>query len=226
MSSKQRALRGILCLIILVGLAACTRSKPPRERPPFTGIPTLSAPSPTAVETPKPTLQAAAQPAPTQSPTIEGRALTPTLTLAAAQALPSPQPTATLAPTLLLLPTPTLAAPTPTSTEPTTHTVSHVVGPGETLYQIARLYNTTVEAILAWNPSILDPNHLVRGTTLLVPIGPGGRARTHTVGYGENLSSIAARYGVTVEALMQANGLTNRHLIYAGQQLIIPSQGE
>lgn len=122
------------------------------------------------------------------------------------------------------MPTPTPAPATPAARPGTSNikTVSHIVGPGETLYQIARLYHTTVEEILAWNPSIRDPNHLVRGTALLVPVGPGGRARTHTVRYGENLSSIAALYGLTVEDLMQANGLTNRNLIYAGQQLIIP----
>ena len=41
------------------------------------------------------------------------------------------------------------------------------------------------------------------------------------VRYGDTLFSIAQRYGTTVPAIMQANGLTSEY-IYAGQRLIIP----
>ena len=44
----------------------------------------------------------------------------------------------------------------------------------------------------------------------------------HIVQPGENLYRISLRYGVTMEAIMAANGLTNAHRINAGQQLIIP----
>jgi LysM repeat protein len=49
--------------------------------------------------------------------------------------------------------------------------------------------------------------------------------QTHTVRRGETLSSIAARYGTTVQAIVQANGLANANTIYAGQRLIIPGAG-
>jgi putative chitinase len=39
---------------------------------------------------------------------------------------------------------------------------------------------------------------------------------------GDTLSAIALRHGVTVWALVQANGLSNANLIYAGQRLVIP----
>jgi len=42
---------------------------------------------------------------------------------------------------------------------------------------------------------------------------------------GDTLSGIAARYGVSVEAIMAANSLPSRSTIYAGQVLTIPSQG-
>ena len=48
-----------------------------------------------------------------------------------------------------------------------------------------------------------------------------GRA-THVVQAGETLYSIASRYGVTVEAIMAANDLTNANYIYVGQRLVIP----
>jgi LysM repeat protein len=50
-----------------------------------------------------------------------------------------------------------------------------------------------------------------------------GAAFCHTVRPGENLSQIAIRYGVTVQALVAANNLWNPNLIYVGQCLIIPS---
>ena len=45
----------------------------------------------------------------------------------------------------------------------------------------------------------------------------------HYVTFGEGLSGIAAKYGVTVEAILRHNGLTNPDLIYVGQPLIIPT---
>jgi LysM repeat protein len=44
----------------------------------------------------------------------------------------------------------------------------------------------------------------------------------HIVQWGETLSIIAARYGVTVNAIVSANGISNPNYIYAGQSLVIP----
>ncbi len=46
---------------------------------------------------------------------------------------------------------------------------------------------------------------------------------THTVQAGENLFRIALRYSLSVDALAQANGITNPALVYVGQVLKIPS---
>lgn len=46
-------------------------------------------------------------------------------------------------------------------------------------------------------------------------------ARTYTVRAGDNLSSIAARYGTTYQALAAKNGIANPNLIYPGQILKI-----
>jgi LysM repeat protein len=46
---------------------------------------------------------------------------------------------------------------------------------------------------------------------------------THVVQWGETLSIIARRYGVTVSAIVSANGLRNPDYIYAGQTLAIPT---
>ena len=57
---------------------------------------------------------------------------------------------------------------------------------------------------------------------LAAPEKQGG-GQVHVVAWGESLSGIATRYGVTVEALMAANRLANPNMIYIGQQLIIPA---
>lgn len=46
-------------------------------------------------------------------------------------------------------------------------------------------------------------------------------ARTYTVRAGDNLSSIAARYGTTYQAIAAKNGISNPNLIYPGQVLKI-----
>lgn len=50
-------------------------------------------------------------------------------------------------------------------------------------------------------------------------------AATHTVSVGDTLKSIADQYGVSVDALVQANGsvVTNPDLIFPGQTLEIPA---
>jgi murein DD-endopeptidase MepM/ murein hydrolase activator NlpD len=45
---------------------------------------------------------------------------------------------------------------------------------------------------------------------------------SHQVSAGETLLAIAARYGVSVNDLVRANGLSNPDVIFAGQTLIIP----
>jgi len=47
----------------------------------------------------------------------------------------------------------------------------------------------------------------------------------HTVQPGENLFRIALRYGTTVQAIANANGIANPAMIYVGQVLAVPSSG-
>ena len=109
------------------------------------------------------------------------------------------------------------------SETPPTGTIHHVVQAGETLAQLARNYRTSIQAIVDANPGIsADPNHVKPGTELIITVGTAPVQRTHTVLYGESASGIARRYGVTVQALVQANGLRNPNQLQAGQVLIIP----
>ena len=47
----------------------------------------------------------------------------------------------------------------------------------------------------------------------------------HVVQSGETLGALAQRYGVSIEALMQANGLTDPNVLQVGQTLMIPISG-
>jgi len=49
---------------------------------------------------------------------------------------------------------------------------------------------------------------------------------THVVQKGENLFRIALRHGSSVEAIANANGITNPALVYVGQKLVIPFSGD
>lgn len=73
----------------------------------------------------------------------------------------------------------------------------------------------TAEAPAAENPTPVPP-------TAVPPVGTAG---THPVQAGETLFTIALRYGLTVEELAAANGITNVNILSAGQELIIPVPG-
>jgi hypothetical protein len=50
-----------------------------------------------------------------------------------------------------------------------------------------------------------------------------GMTIIHTIQQGENLYRIARKYGTSVQAIAQANGITDVTLIEAGQKLVIPN---
>ncbi|HWE67833.1 MAG TPA: LysM peptidoglycan-binding domain-containing protein [Acidimicrobiales bacterium] len=103
------------------------------------------------------------------------------------------------------------------------------VAPGQTLTQIAQAYGTTVTALAAAN-GITNPNQVLSGATLVVPgsattASPSAASRTITVVSGDTLSTLAARYGVTMAALAAANRITNPNQILIGATLVVPGPG-
>jgi LysM repeat protein len=99
----------------------------------------------------------------------------------------------------------------------------YVVQRGDTLTRIALAYGTTVWAIAQAN-GIWNVDYIRVGQVLLIPVPgptPGPVPTIYIVQPGDTLSGIAWRFGTTVWALAQANGIWNPNLIYIGQRLYI-----
>jgi LysM repeat protein len=108
----------------------------------------------------------------------------------------------------------------------------HRVGRGDTLALLALRYGTTIRVLQEANG--LAGRTMIRvGQRLRVP-GPAGtqstrravqepRRMTHRVSRGETLAALARRYGTTIAAIQQANGMARRTTIRTGQRLHIPS---
>ncbi len=97
--------------------------------------------------------------------------------------------------------------------------IVHTVKKGDTLYSIAREYETTVDEILKLNN--LGTTALSIGQTLKIPQKTQS-SLTYTVQKGDSLWKIANNFGVSVDSIIQANNLSGTNLSI-GQQLIIPS---
>lgn len=69
--------------------------------------------------------------------------------------------------------------------------------------------------------ALLIASHLVSGSPP-ARAQDGSSPTAHIVQAGDNLYRIALRYGVTIDALMAANGLTTTSVIVPGQTLAIP----
>ncbi len=61
-------------------------------------------------------------------------------------------------------------------------------------------------------------------TPVPTPGSPAMDARTYIIQWGDTLSSIAIRFGVSIWDLMELNGLSSWSLIFAGQELIISGE--
>ena len=106
-----------------------------------------------------------------------------------------------------------------------TRTLTVYVRAGDTLWAIAREYGTTVEAIVREN-RIVDPNRIFAGERLRITLpARGSGEEIYTVRRGDTPISIAGKFGVTLSALEDRNGLERGKTIYAGDKLSIPGAG-
>lgn len=109
---------------------------------------------------------------------------------------------------------------------------TYTVKSGDTLWGISQTYGVSVSDIKAWNNLSSDMLHIGQNLIINKNTAPAAPTTTVTpapatdavyiVQAGDTLWTIAARYGITVEQLMQANQLSSEAL-YIGNRLIIPN---
>ena len=122
--------------------------------------------------------------------------------------------------------------------------VQHVVKRGETLAKIARKYGVSIDDIKALND--IENDVVQRGQLLMIPVVEKGSQAasttedkaetkqsakaettptTYKVRKGDTLGKIADKFGTTVDAIMQANGMSNSE-IKVGQTLQISGKAK
>jgi LysM repeat protein len=129
---------------------------------------------------------------------------------------------------------------------PTTYTVRH----GDTVSGIAGRYGLSTASVLALNglgwKSLIFPGQTLRlaaapapaATPPAVPSSPSTApasttpappapaptpaSTTYVIQRGDTVTSIARRFGVTIPAILSANGLSTSSIIYTGRTLVIP----
>lgn len=102
----------------------------------------------------------------------------------------------------------------------------HTVKKGENLSTIAKKYGVSVQVVKAQNP-LKNPNKLYVGSKLKIPgnktASSSSSSKTvyHRVKKGENLSTIAKTYGVSIASIKANNKLANPNKLYVGTRLKI-----
>lgn len=177
---------------------------------------------------------AVASAGPSASPTLVPATPAPSTT-----ATPSPTPESTPQPTA-----PSTAAPSPTpagSPDPLTALpgcpgvpgcYEYLIRRGDSLSGVASRYAIPVSIVRALNPEITDASTIVVGQILFLGRDPFLRlppcdavpdCSKYTVRPGDRLSTIAGRFGITVDAILAANPqITDANAIFSGQVIQLP----
>nr|WP_147535222.1 LysM peptidoglycan-binding domain-containing protein [Bacillus marasmi] len=96
---------------------------------------------------------------------------------------------------------------------------------GDTLYSIARRFQSSVETIMKINhifPPVTDPGLIYPGNVLLVPTQNTAKVN-YIVQFGDNINRIATRFSTFSDLLAGINRITNPNLIYQGHSLVVPA---
>ncbi len=99
----------------------------------------------------------------------------------------------------------------------------YVVSKNDTLYSIAKKFNTTVNEIVKLNN--LSTDDLYIGEKLIIPYDDNNvnDSDSYVVKKGDTLWSIASNNGLTVNELIKINNLSSNNII-AGQKLKLPKE--
>ena len=101
----------------------------------------------------------------------------------------------------------------------------YTIRSGDTLFALANRFNVTVSEIIAANPGI-DPNALRVGQIICIPAPSPGRCPSGSSEYvirsGDTFFNIAARFNISVQALIDANPGVNPNELQIGQVICVP----
>jgi len=109
----------------------------------------------------------------------------------------------------------------------------YIVARGDSLKGLAVRFDTTVEALLAANPAITNPNVIYEGQQLKVYVSqtpppqppPSPSGQVYYVQHGDTLRKIASKFSTTVDAILRVNPqIGNPNVIYVGQAISIPAR--
>lgn len=120
------------------------------------------------------------------------------------------------------------------ASQPTGANSEHVIQKGDTIGDMAKKYGVSVQAILDANPGV-QPRRLRINDRLVIPppsptrssavveepLPPG--AESYLVKRGDNLTTIARKFGVTVRSLREANNIRGDRIV-PKQRLVIPAK--
>ena len=103
----------------------------------------------------------------------------------------------------------------------------HVVKRGETLASIAKLHSVSISTVLSINSlsakAIIFPGQRLTIGSVIPKKSAAITPDLHIVQTGETLASIANKYGIQLQMLLAANGLTESSLVYGGQSIKLKS---
>ena len=100
------------------------------------------------------------------------------------------------------------------------NTINYTVKRGDNLYNIAKIYNTSVTVLM--NLNNLTNTNLSIGQVLKIPTSSSPTNNEYIVKAGDNLYSIANRYNTTVSSIISMNNLKSNNLSI-GQILKLPN---
>ncbi len=103
----------------------------------------------------------------------------------------------------------------------------YIVQPGDTLSEIAAMFNVSMESIMQAN-GITNPNQLQVGQRLTIPglDWVQGVLISQPMPFGETLRSLGRRYSVSMDSMARLNRVVSPQELYVGHSLILPAKEE